>query len=437
MQNYVFKRKYFEKDTLINEKIFKKFRWETLGFVREIIDITYTYEILNEYEYKLLDSALNTVHSIKLISGRQTGVIFYEEQEISDTVFLSLGVNFGSKINYVGYQGSGEFSSAIYFNEDLSQVEYTSNFLLKTFLYYLYGEPIEFFCQLFDRGIVYPDRDPSFKKIGDKLQYVIFADLNYIDKHISSDVPIYADSMVLVVIVDVEYFGDTIINGKKNNILKSSFARLDEGKIEEELVYTNIDDNKINDTYNQLEYLSYYRDSYPHYGGDADGRIFSAYYTDTTIGIKMGVILNSIFMPYWGNMTAKYYLDFPFPIVNVSTQKTEITYIKVDGVEYGSLTIIPDTVTINEILSIDYIKDKIFVEFRLNDSYNVQIGVEDKDHNTLIETDEVFYEKGKHLIEVDFKAASLKIDTITVVLKYVNVEGQFISEEVRKIYKIQ
>lgn len=447
-----FKRKFYEHDTLINNENFKKYRWETLGSGRSISKVTFNYEILDDNHYVLLDSNLNTIHSFYFKSGIQYGTLFYKEQEIYDSLFLEISQNFGEKMNYLAYKGKQMPYSGVYFNEEKTNVEYSRDISAEIYnaegdsfkinynnsFVHLYGDPIDLFCELFDKGIVYPEKPPSFNIIGDKIQYLFYADIDTHAKLKDSNIPLKVEPDSLVGIYDVEYIGDTLINGERNFILKQQIARLKEGKVEEEIIYSIINNYQIKDSYNRLEDQAFYKDVYPHFNDGDEIKIFSAYSTDSTLGINLDYVMNSWFMPYWGNMTVKYFIDFPYPIVYVSTQKTVITYVKIDGVEYGERMIIPDSVTTNEILSASYSNGKMFVEFRLNGEYDIYFDILEKKENVTYKRTSDRLSKGIHKKMIDFDNKNYDIENvITLVIEYHTVSGDLQIGEMKEVIQIE
>ncbi|MCB0721205.1 MAG: hypothetical protein KDC42_02770 [Ignavibacteriae bacterium] len=440
LPDFVYMRKFIDKDTLINGESFNKIRWETLGFGRDISAVTYEYELLDKNGYKLLDSNLNTIHSFRFVKGKQTGTLFYMEKEIFDTTESFPGISHGPKETLVGYKGESRFSSSIFFNEAHSSVETVNDISTRSSMFHLRGEPSELFCELFDNGVVYPENSPSFKRISDRMQYVLYANMDVIkefNEERGINMPVDSNGFAMVDIIDIEYAGDTTIDGVENNVLRVSFARLDEGKLDEEVAYSNITDERIINTYNHLENMDLYSDSYPLIGGDTNMESFLGYYIDSSLGPGIGVIVNSIFMPYWGNGMVRYYNDFPFPIVTVTSQIPKLTYLKIDGVEYGERMKIPDTVTTNSILKIDNTRNSISVEFRINDDYEIQVEILDMDGNTLAETKRVEYNRGTHTIKIKPEKKLQKGSTSIINLSYMNVIGQFVYEEIKENYIIK
>jgi hypothetical protein len=167
-----YSRKYFEYDTVINNLNYKKYRWETFKNSTEDKVINYEYEFVGKDSYSLLDQNLTEAHSFKFDKKPQKGKIFYKEGIILYDFIKGQEFPNGVEVEYDKYTYSdNEYTYVLFDRRDFS-VGATS--YDKDVRFILQGEKIEMINNALN-NVNYSPTPPSFKKIGDKMQYEVWS----------------------------------------------------------------------------------------------------------------------------------------------------------------------------------------------------------------------------------------------------------------------
>jgi hypothetical protein len=326
-----YSRRYFEKDTVINSLSFKKYRWETFKKNTQVENVSYEYEYIERSKYILLDEKFIEVHSFNLDRSPQEGRIFYEKGTI--VYELIKGYNFPQRkeSEFDKYRLRDEEYSYVLFGINNDKVEMTS--IEEKVSLLLEGESIDMICNILDDRAFDPD-PPSFNVIGDKIQYEVWN--TTVTFAISNDMPTKKteESYGVKDLITQEYTGDTIINGKTYSKLYTVIKGMRKADEKSLNSFVNIKDNKLVLMNEGEEFeIEYSPSSFLTLDSNAlifrgsmnyafSGKDFAKYISWSATGYETLLSFISV---------------FPCPMIEMWGHDNKITYLKVDGVEYGEL----------------------------------------------------------------------------------------------------